>query len=151
MADYYEQAVASGADAQSVANYVTGELMRLINASAGDITGIKVSALQLAGLLKIRDAGTITNNIAKAVLEEMFESGKDAQTIIDARGIAVVSDEGAIIAEIDKVIAANADVVAKIKAGNDKSIGFLVGQIMKATKGQARPDLVNKLLKDRIG
>ena len=63
----------------------------------------------------------------------------------------VVSDEGAIVAEVDKVIAENPDVVAKIKAGNDKSIGFLVGQIMKATKGQARPDLVNRLLKERLG
>ena len=81
----------------------------------------------------------------------MFKSGRSAQEIIDASGIKVVSDEGVLYEEIDKVIAANQDVVAKIKAGNDKSIGFLVGQVMKSTKGQARPDLVNKLLKERIG
>ncbi|HEY3328529.1 MAG TPA: Asp-tRNA(Asn)/Glu-tRNA(Gln) amidotransferase subunit GatB [Capsulimonadaceae bacterium] len=150
VADYFESAIAVGADPKAVANYVTGELMKLINASNSDITAIKTTPQQLGELLKLRDSGKITNNIAKSVLEEMFATGKDAQSIVDSRGIAVVSDEGAIVAEIDKVIAANQDVVAKIKAGNDKSMGFLVGQVMKATKGQARPDLVNKLLKERL-
>ena len=151
VADYFEAASASGADPKAVANYVTGDLMRLVNASAIDFGEIKIAPEQLGDLLKLRDSGKITNNIAKSVLEEMFAAGKGAQEIVDARGISVVSDEGAILAEIDKVIAANPDVVAKIKAGNDKSIGFLVGQVMKATKGQARPDLVNKLLKERMG
>ncbi|MDR3708542.1 MAG: Asp-tRNA(Asn)/Glu-tRNA(Gln) amidotransferase subunit GatB [Capsulimonadaceae bacterium] len=151
VADYFEAASKSGADAKAVANYVTGDLMRLVNASGGDITDVKIAPDQLGALLKLRDSGKITNTIAKSVLEEMFATGKDAQQIIDARGISVVSDEGALTTEIDKVLSANTDVVAKIKAGNDKSIGFLVGQVMKATKGQARPDLVNKLLKERIG
>ncbi len=150
VADYFEAAAGAGADAKAVANYVTGDLMRLVNAAGLDIAYCKVKPKQLSDLLKLRDSGKITNNIAKSVLEEMFGTGNDAQAIIDARGISVVSDEGAIIAEIDKVLAANQDVVAKIKAGNEKSMGFLVGQVMRATKGQARPDLVNKLLKERL-
>ena len=151
VSDYFERAVATGAEPGGVANYVTIDLMRLLNAAGQDITQTKIAPSDLGALIKLRDSGDITNNIAKSVLEEMSKTGQPPQAIIDARGIKVVSDEGAIIAEIDKVIAANADVVAKVKAGNEKSIGFLVGQVMKATKGQARPDIVNKLVKERIG
>jgi aspartyl-tRNA(Asn)/glutamyl-tRNA(Gln) amidotransferase subunit B len=151
MADYFEAAAEGEVDAQQIANYVTIDLMKLVNASSTDIENIKVTPRALRELIQLRDKGDITNNIAKSVLDDMFKTGRSAQEIIDASGIKVVSDEGVLFAEIDKVIAANQDVVAKIKAGNDKSIGFLVGQIMKATKGQARPDLVNKLLKERIG
>jgi len=151
VADYFEAAIAADADPKAVANYVTGDLMRLINAAGADISTIKIEPAHLAELLILRDAGTITNNIAKAVLDDMFETGHSAKSIIDARGLAVVSDESALITEIDKVIAANPDVVAKIKAGNDKSIGFLMGQCMKATRGQAKPDVLTRLLKERIG
>jgi aspartyl-tRNA(Asn)/glutamyl-tRNA(Gln) amidotransferase subunit B len=150
VADYFEETAAGDVDAKAVANYVTGELMRLLNASGQDIKECRVSPAALRDLLVLRDSGKITNNIAKNVIEEMFNTGKSAQEIVDARGLVVVSDEGSIAAEVDKVLAANPDVVVKIKAGNDKSIGFLVGQVMKATKGSARPDLVNKLLKERM-
>jgi aspartyl-tRNA(Asn)/glutamyl-tRNA(Gln) amidotransferase subunit B len=142
LANYFEDA-AKSADPKAVANYVTGDLMRLINASGDDITNAKVSPSALADLLNLRDAGKLTNNLAKSVLEEMYESGLSAPEIIKKRGIAVVSDEGAILA-------ANPDVVAKIKGGNNKSKGFLIGQVMKATKGQARPDVLNRLLDDRL-
>jgi aspartyl-tRNA(Asn)/glutamyl-tRNA(Gln) amidotransferase subunit B len=151
VADYFEEAAKDGADPKAVANYVTGELMRLLNASNQEITQTKITPAMLSELLKLRDSGKITNNIAKSVLEEMFESGKSAPAIVESRGITVVSDEGAIAAEVDKVLAANPDVVAKIKAGNVNSKGFLVGQVMKATRGQARPDLVNKLIDERLG
>jgi len=151
LADYFEEAAAGDVDAQQIANYVSIDLMKLVNASGIDIAAVKITPSALRELIQLRDKGDITNNIAKSVLEEMFKSGRSAQEVIDSSGIKVVSDEGVLLSEIDKVIAANQDVVAKIKAGNDKSIGFLVGQIMKATKGQARPDLVNKLLKERIG
>ena len=80
----------------------------------------------------------------------MFETGQTAQAIVDAQGLAVVSDEGAIAAEVDKVLAANPDVVAKIKAGNDKSKGFLTGQVMKALRGQGKPDVVNRLIDEKL-
>ena len=151
VADYFEQAAKGDVDPKAVANYVTGELMRLLNASGQEIAETKVTPAMLRELLQMRDSGKITNNIAKSVLEEMFETGESAAAIVEARGISVVSDEGAIAAEVDKVLAANPDVVAKIKAGNANSKGFLVGQVMKATKGQARPDLVNKLIDERLG
>jgi len=150
LADYYEAAARTGADPKAVANYVTGDLARLLNASGQDIGDTKITPDHLGALLALRDSGKITNVIAKTVLEEMFGTGQSAQEIVDARGLAVVSDEGAIEAEVDKVMAANPDVVAKIKAGNDKSKGFLTGQVMKAMRGQARPDVVNRILDARL-
>jgi aspartyl-tRNA(Asn)/glutamyl-tRNA(Gln) amidotransferase subunit B len=80
----------------------------------------------------------------------MFETGASPQSIIDARGLAAVSDDSAVAAEVNHVLAANPDVVAKIKAGTDKSTGFLTGQVMKALKGQAKPDIVNRLLDEQL-
>ena len=150
LADYYEAAARTGADPKAVANYVTGDLARLLNASGQEIGDTKVTPDNLGALLALRDSGKITNVIAKAVLEEMWSTGQSAQEIVDAKGLAVVSDESAIEAEVDKVVAANPDVVAKIKAGNDKSKGFLTGQVMKAMRGQARPDVVNRVLDARL-
>jgi len=149
-ANYFEAVLKSGSDPKSVANFLTGELARLLNASNTEIQDSPVSAENLGALVLLRDNEKITHTSAKSVLEEMYSTGDAPDKIVSARGLAVVSDEGAIAAEVDKAIAANPDVVAKIKAGNDKSIGFLVGQIMKATKGQAKPDLVNRLLKERL-
>jgi aspartyl-tRNA(Asn)/glutamyl-tRNA(Gln) amidotransferase subunit B len=80
----------------------------------------------------------------------MFATGASPQSIVDARSLAAVSDDSAIAAEVDRVVAANPDVIAKIQAGNDKSKGFLTGQVMKAMKGQAKPDVVNRLLDERL-
>lgn len=146
LADYFEAAAAGGVDPKSVANYVTGELARLLNASGQDIVESKVTPQNLRELLSLRDAGKITNAVAKTVLEEMFTTGQTAAQIVDAKNLAVVSDDSAIAAEVENVLAANPDVVAKIKAGNDKSKGFLTGQVMKAMRGQARPDVVNALI-----
>ena len=148
-ADYFE-AAAQDVDPKAVANYVTGDLARLLNAANQDVAECKVSPAALRELLALRDGGQITNNIAKQVLEEMFTSGGSASAIVQTKGLAAVSDEGAIAAEVDKVMAANPDVVAKIRAGNDKSKGFLTGQVMKALRGQGRPDVVNRLLDARL-
>jgi aspartyl-tRNA(Asn)/glutamyl-tRNA(Gln) amidotransferase subunit B len=149
-ADYFEAAVADGADAKSVALFVTGELASLLNASSQDIGECKISPQDLAELVTMRDSGKITNNTAKNVLTKMFDTGKSAKEIVAEEGLAAVSDESAIAAEVDRVIAENPDVVAKIKAGNDKSAAFLMGQVMKSMKGKARPDVVNRLLNERL-
>lgn len=149
LADYFEEA-AEGADAKAIANYVTGDLARLLNASGLEITDSKVTAANLRDLIALRESGKITNNTAKAVLDEMFETGGTAQSIVDAKGLAAVSDDSAIIAEVDKALAANPDIVAKVKGGNDKSKNALTGQVMKALKGQARPDIVNRLIDERL-
>ena len=150
LADYYEEAAGDGVDPKAIANFVTGELARLLNASGQEITEAKVKPDQLRALITLRDDGKITNNIAKQILDEMFQTGQSAQTIVDAKGLAVVSDESAISAEVDKVLAVNPDVVAKIKAGNDKSKGFLTGQVMKALRGQGKPDVVNRLIDEKL-
>lgn len=150
LADYFEAAAAGGVDPKSVANYVTGELARLLNASGQDIIESKVTPQNLRELLSLRDAGKITNAVAKTVLEEMFTTGQTAAQIVDAKNLAVVSNDSAIAAEVENVLAANPDVVAKIKAGNDKSKGFLTGQVMKALKGQGRPDVVNRLIDEKL-
>jgi len=149
LADYFEEASA-GADAKAIANYVTGDLARLLNASGLEIGDCKVTAPNLRDLIALRDGGRITNNTAKAVLDEMFQTGQTAQAIVDAKGLAAVSDDTAIVAEVDKAIAANPDIVAKFKAGNEKSKNALTGQVMKALKGQARPDVVNRLIDERL-
>ena len=149
LAEYYEQATGDGVDPKAVANYVTGELARLLNASGQEITETKIEPRQLRELIKLRDGGKITNAVAKQVLDEMFQTGQAAQAVVDGKGLAVVSDD-AIAAEVDTVLAANPDVVAKIKAGNDKSKGFLTGQVMRALRGQGKPDVVNRLIDERL-
>ncbi len=149
VADYFEEA-ANGADAKAIANYVTGELARLLNVSGQEIGETKIPAANLRELILLRDGGKITNAIAKTVLTEMFETGQTAAQIVDAQGLAVVSDDNALAEEVDRVIAANPDIVTKIKAGNDKSKNALTGQVMKAMKGQARPDAVNRLIDERL-
>ena len=149
LADYFEEASA-GADPKAIANYVTGDLARLLNASGQEIGTCKVTAPNLRDLIALRDGGEITNNTAKAVLDEMFQTGETAQSIVDAKGLAAVSDDGPILAEVDRAIAANPDIVARFKAGNEKSKNALTGQVMKALKGQARPDVVNRLIDERL-
>ena len=150
LAQYYEEALLNGADAKGVANFVTGELARLLNASGQDITETKIKPAQIGELVSLRDKGTLTNTIAKDVLALMFETGESAQAIVDQKGLAVVSDEGAIAAAVEKIIADNPDVVAKIKGGNDKSKGFLMGQAMKALKGQGKPEIITRLIDERL-
>ena len=149
LADYFEEA-ATGGDAKAIANYVTGDLARLLNSSGQEIGDTKVTPGNLHNLIALRDSGKITNSIAKTVLTEMFETGQTAQEVVDAKGLAVVSDDSAVASEVEKAIAANPDVVARIKGGNEKSKGFLTGQVMKAMKGQARPEVVNRLLDERL-
>jgi aspartyl-tRNA(Asn)/glutamyl-tRNA(Gln) amidotransferase subunit B len=149
LAAYFEEA-ANGADPKAIANYVTGDLAKLLNASGQEITETKVTAAHLRELIILRDGGKITNNSTKAVLAEMFETGEAPAVIVEAKGLAAVSDDSAIAAEVDKALAASPDVVAKIKGGNEKSKGFLTGMVMKAMKGQARPDVVNRLIDERL-
>ncbi|HEX3016006.1 MAG TPA: Asp-tRNA(Asn)/Glu-tRNA(Gln) amidotransferase GatCAB subunit B, partial [Desulfobacteria bacterium] len=101
-------------------------------------------------LLTLIEKGTISGKIAKKVIQEMFETGKPAAVIIKEKGLVQISDEGALGAIVDKIIAANPQSVADYQAGKKQAVGFLVGQVMKQTKGQANPGLVNKLLKEKL-
>ena len=152
-AAWYEKAVqASGAaGAKPIANFVQGELFRLMRAGGvGDIGQVKVAPAQLAALVGLVERQAINTNTAKTVFEDMFSTGADAQTIVDAKGLAQVSDTGAIQKVIEDVIAANPGQVQKYLAGEEKLFGFLVGQAMKALKGKGNPQVVNQLLKDAL-
>ncbi|MDF9407245.1 MAG: Aspartyl/glutamyl-tRNA(Asn/Gln) amidotransferase subunit B [Pelotomaculum sp. PtaB.Bin013] len=150
LADYFEACVAAYSNPKAVSNWVMGDLSRLLNANNTDITSCPIKPEQLAAMLQLLEKGTISGKIAKTVFEEMFASGKDAETIVKEKGLVQISDEGAIAAIVDDVIAKNQKSVEDFRAGKDRALGFLVGQVMKASRGKANPELVNKLLKERL-
>lgn len=150
LADFFDIALSRYSDAKSLANWVMGDFLRLLNAGEKSIAESPITPLQLAELLELIDKGTISGKIAKTVIEEMYASGKDPSEIIKEKGLAQISDEGALAAIIDGIISANPQSVEDFRAGKERAIGFLVGQVMKATKGQANPGLVNKLLKEKM-
>lgn len=146
----YFEAVAQGNDAKLAANWVSGELFGRLNKEAMDITESPVSAEKLGGLLKLIGDNTISGKIAKTVFEKMWETGKDAATIVEEEGLKQVTDTGAIEKVIDEVLSANQDKVEQYRGGKDKLFGFFVGQTMKATGGKANPQAVNELLKKKL-
>ncbi|MGL5513209.1 MAG: Asp-tRNA(Asn)/Glu-tRNA(Gln) amidotransferase subunit GatB, partial [Sporomusa sp.] len=150
MADYFDAAVTAGADAKAAANWLMGDVAKHLNATNISVESCLVTPAQLAELIALIAKGTISGKIAKTVFEGMWSSGKAAETIVKEQGLVQISDEGAIVAIVDGVIAANPQSVADFKAGKEKAIGFLVGQVMKQSKGRANPELVNKLLKERL-
>ncbi|MDK2887477.1 MAG: aspartyl-tRNA(Asn)/glutamyl-tRNA(Gln) amidotransferase subunit [Thermoanaerobacter sp.] len=150
IADYFEECVALYPNAKAVSNWMMGDLSRLLNAHNMDITQCKVSPRQLTDMLKLMDRGTISGKIAKTVFEEMFATGKDPEQIVQEKGLVQITDEGTIAAVVDEVLASNAKVVEDYLKGKDRAFGFLVGQVMKATRGKANPELVNRLLREKI-
>ncbi len=150
LADYFEACVAACPNAKTVSNWVMGDLSRLLNAGAMEITECRVKPAQLASLLLLIDKGTISGKIAKSVFEEMFSSGKDAEVIVKEKGLVQISDESAIEAVVDQILSGNPRSVEDYRAGKERALGFLVGQVMKLTKGKANPELVNRLLKKKL-
>lgn len=148
--DYFEACVKLYPQPKTVSNWVMGELARLLNATGLEISASPVRPGQLAALLKLMDGGTISGKIAKTVFEEMFNTGKDPEVVVEERGLVQITDENEIKTVVREVIANNTKVVADYKQGKDKALGFLVGQVMKATRGKANPALVNRLLKEAL-
>ena len=152
LADWFEAAVeAYGGEAKKVANWLLADLFGLLNEAQIEVTDSKVSPQGLAELIKLVDAGTISGKQAKTVLGVMFETGEAPGKIADDQGLKQVSDTGALEGFIDESIAENQDVVEKVRAGNMGPLGFLVGQVMKKSKGQANPGVVNELLRQKLG
>lgn len=148
-ADFFE-VVAKGRDAKLSANWVTGELFGNLNRTGKSLGSSPVSAGELGALIDLIKDGTISNRIAKEVFEEMFDTGKSAENIVEEKGLKQVSDTGAIDTAIDEVIAANPDKLEEYRGGKDKLLGFFMGQVMKATGGKANPGVVNQLLKPKL-
>ncbi|MDI6639018.1 MAG: aspartyl-tRNA(Asn)/glutamyl-tRNA(Gln) amidotransferase subunit [Bacillota bacterium] len=151
LADYFEAAVSAyGGDAKAVSNWVMGELARLMNATGTDIRDVRVAPTALAAMLKMIDDGTISGKIAKTVFEEMFATGKEPRQVVAEKGLVQIADEGELARIVDEVIAENRDVADEVRAGKDRAITFLVGQVMKKTRGRANPQAVNRLLRERL-
>ncbi|MBS1199585.1 MAG: aspartyl-tRNA(Asn)/glutamyl-tRNA(Gln) amidotransferase subunit [Proteobacteria bacterium] len=151
MAAYYEAVVgALGGQAKMAANWVMGDLSGLLNRDGLDITASRVDAARLSGLLSRIVDETISGKIAKEVLEAMWDEGRSADEVIEARGLRQITDTGAIERAIAGVMAANPKQLADYRSGKDKLFGFFVGQVMKATAGKANPAQVNDLLKKML-
>jgi len=150
MADFFEATVAEYSDAKAVANWLMGDIARYLNAKELEISETKLTPKHLVELLKLQDDGIISGKIAKTVLEEMFNSGKMPAEIVKEKGLEQITDEDALTTIVDEVIANNPKSVEDYRSGKEKALGFLVGQVMKLTKGKANPALVNKLLRKKL-
>lgn len=146
-ADYFEEAVRRFDRPKQVANWLTGELFRLLNAHGVEISQSKVTPAGLAELLGLIESGLISNRAAKDVFERMFQTGEPASQIVEAMGLSQISDAAAIEQLVEAAIAANPKSVEDYRAGKSQALGFLVGQVMKASRGKANPALVNSLLR----
>ena len=149
-AKFFEEANEICNNPKAVSNWIMGDFTRMLNEKEIEIDESKVTAQNLAELITLIDKGTISSKIAKQVFEDMFETGENAKDIVEKKGLVQMSDEGAIKEIVQKVVDANPQSIIDYKAGKDRAIGFLVGQIMKETKGKANPQIVNKLLLEII-
>ena len=146
LANFYEEAVSIFTDAKTVSNWVMSELLGILNEKGMNIENCKISPGQFAELLNLLKTGKISAPSAKNVLKDMFDSGKDAGKIIEEKGLSQIGGEEDIKEIIVKVISENHGPVSDFHKGKEKAIGYLVGQVMKATRGRANPNLTNKLL-----
>ena len=150
MADFFEETVANGAEPKLASNWVMGDVSAYLNAEQKELAEVKLTPENLAGMIKLIGNGTISSKIAKQVFKELIENGGDAEAIVKEKGLVQISDEGALLKIIGEVLDNNPQSIEDFKNGKQKAIGFLVGQLMKATKGQANPQMVNKLLVEEM-
>ncbi|KZE80448.1 glutamyl-tRNA amidotransferase [Paenibacillus elgii] len=146
LADFFEESLNFTKDAKAVSNWIMGDLLGYLNANNLELQDVKVTGKGLGEMIGLMEKGTISSKIAKTVFKTMLETGKAPQTIVEEQGLVQISDEGAILAVVEQIVAGNPQSVADYKAGKEKAVGFLVGQAMKETKGKANPGLVNKLI-----
>ena len=149
--DYFERAVKVSGDGRATANWVIGDLMGLLKPVGKDITESPVSAQHLGELVGLISKGELSGKLAKEILPKMFESGDSPGAIMEREGLKQISDAGALDKIVEEVLAANPKQVEQYKSGKSTVIGFLVGQVMKASRGQANPGAVNESLKRKLG
>jgi aspartyl-tRNA(Asn)/glutamyl-tRNA(Gln) amidotransferase subunit B len=151
VADYFESCVKLFNQPKTVSNWVMGELTRELNNSGTDASVSPVSPERLVSLLQLVEQGTISLKVAREIFPEVYSSGKSPEQIVQEKGLIQVSDEGALDKIIDDVLAKNPTQVVQFKEGKQQVLGFLVGQVMKASGGKANPGKVNELLKKKLG
>jgi aspartyl-tRNA(Asn)/glutamyl-tRNA(Gln) amidotransferase subunit B len=147
---FFDACRAEGAEAKAVSNWIMGDMTRLLKQSGAEIDAARVTPAALAELLKLVDGGSISGKMAKEIFEEMFLSGEPPQSIVERKGLAQISDAGELAAVIEAAIAANPKSVEDYRGGKSKALGALVGFVMKETRGQANPALLNELLLKRL-
>jgi aspartyl-tRNA(Asn)/glutamyl-tRNA(Gln) amidotransferase subunit B len=150
LADLFEECVAEYKDPKEVSNWIMGEFLRLVNEEKMEVADTKITGPLLGKMLKMMEEDVISSKIAKTVFEEMFYTGKDPEEIVEEKGLKQISDEDKLESLVEQIIEDNPDVIEDIRNGKDKAIGYLVGQVMKETKGKANPQMVNKMFKDKI-
>jgi aspartyl-tRNA(Asn)/glutamyl-tRNA(Gln) amidotransferase subunit B len=150
VAEYFEESARLYPDAKAVGNWITGELFRLLNLTSAEIGAVRVSPSQLAELLKMVGSGKVNISTAKVVFEEMFASGRSAEEIITESDLTQISDTDELAAIVGQVVAENPDAVADFLDGKTQALRFLVGQVMKVTRGKANPQVVSDLLSDKL-
>ena len=151
VAEYFEATVKLFPQPKTVSNWVMGELTRELNNTGTAVADSPVSSERLAGLLRLVENGTVSLKVARDIFPEMYGSGKAPEQIVQEKGLTQVSDEGALALIIDDVLANNPTQVAQFKQGKQQVLGFLVGQVMKASGGKANPGKANELLKTKLG
>jgi aspartyl-tRNA(Asn)/glutamyl-tRNA(Gln) amidotransferase subunit B len=150
VADYFEAVAKLVQDAKMASNWIMGEVLRVLKEKKIEIAEFPILPAALAELLKMILDGTISGKIAKEVFEEMLATGKSAQALVTEKGLTQVSDSSIIEKVVDEVIAANPKEVERYRAGEEKLFGFLVGQVMKATRGKANPKMANDILRNKL-
>ncbi|HDX9612878.1 TPA: Asp-tRNA(Asn)/Glu-tRNA(Gln) amidotransferase subunit GatB [Bacillus toyonensis] len=150
MSDFFEATIADGADAKLTSNWLMGEVLAYLNKQQKELKDVALTPAGLSKMVQLIEKGTISSKIAKKVFNELIEKGGDPEEIVKAKGFVQISDEGTLRKVVTEILDNNEQSIEDFKNGKDRAIGFLVGQIMKATKGQANPPLVNKILLEEI-
>jgi aspartyl-tRNA(Asn)/glutamyl-tRNA(Gln) amidotransferase subunit B len=150
LAAFYEDSVSQAGDAKLASNFIMTEVLRRLKDTDADITDMPFDSTDFANLLKFVIDGTVSNNMAKKVLREMAETGKKPEKVIEEKGMKQITDESAIEEIVVRVISENPQSIEDYRNGKDRALGFLVGQVMKASKGKAAPQTVNRLIRDKL-
>jgi aspartyl-tRNA(Asn)/glutamyl-tRNA(Gln) amidotransferase subunit B len=150
VADYFEDTAKLSGNAKAASNWVMGEVLRNMKERAIDVTDIPVAPQALAGLIAIVETGTISSTVAKDVFAKMYDTGRAAAEIVAAEGLAQISDASSLEPLVQKVIAAHSDIIAEIKRGKDRKFQFLVGQVMKETRGKGDPKIITDMMRRLI-
>ena len=150
VADYYEAAAKKSGNFKGVSNWVMGELLRALGEAGLGIGEARITPEALAGLVGLVDRKVVNGPAAKEVFQELFEKGGEPEAIVKAKGLAQVSDSGAMEAFADQAIAGNPKVVEDYKGGKESALMFLVGQVMKASRGKANPQMAMEILKRKL-
>ncbi len=150
LAQYYEQVAREAGNPKAASNWVMGELLRTLKERGAEIADVPLAAGALAGLIRLVDSNVLSSSTAKDVFARMYDSGRSADDIVSAEGLAQMDDESALHAIVRDVMTANPDAIAQVRAGKNNAFGFLVGQVMKQSGGKANPKIANQLLKREL-